>query len=41
MVNFGTSGGREDILKANDAYIVSNLKKQIKSLFGGRTEFVS
>jgi hypothetical protein len=27
MVNFGTSGGREDILKANDAYIVSNSKE--------------
>lgn len=39
-VNFGTSEAREDSLKGNDAYIVSNLKRNNEdSVYGGRTEF--
>jgi hypothetical protein len=40
-VNFGDLGyRRSDTLKANDAYIVSNLKRNIAdSIYGGRTEF--
>lgn len=40
-VNFGaTSYQNNDELKANDAYIVSNLKRNNKdSIYGGRTEF--
>jgi len=40
QVNFGTSGGRRDVLKGHDAYIVSNLKRNNEdSIYGGRTEF--
>lgn len=40
QVNFGTSSGRKDTIKANDAYIVSNLKRNnLDSIYGGRSEF--
>jgi len=40
QVNFGTATGRRDVLKGNDAYIVSNLKRNNEdSIYGGRTEF--
>lgn len=40
QVNFGTSNGRKDTIKGNDAYIVSNLKRNnADSVYGGRSEF--
>ena len=39
-VNFGTSRGRSDEINGNDAFIVSNLKRNNQnSIYGGRTEF--
>lgn len=39
-VNFGTTNGRSDATKGNDAFIVSNLKRDSKdSIYGGRSEF--
>lgn len=39
-VNFGTSNGQKDTIRGNDAYIISNLRRDnADSVYGGRSEF--